>query len=46
MNKSKYLEKCLKLLNREQFVRLIEDPTKNNERKEFLVEFLAKSSQI
>ena len=33
MNKSKYLEKCLTLLNSEQFVRLNEDPTKTNERK-------------
>ena len=33
LNKSKYLEKCLTLLNSEQFVRLNEDPTKTNERK-------------
>ena len=33
MNKSKYLEKCLTLLNSEQFVRLNEDPAKTNERK-------------
>ena len=33
MNKSKYLEKCLTLLNSEQLVRLDEDPTKTNERK-------------
>ena len=33
MNKSKYLEKCLTLLNSEQFVRLNEDPTKTNESK-------------
>ena len=33
MNKSKYLEKCLTLLNSEQFIRLNEDPTKTNERK-------------
>ena len=33
MNKSKYLEKCLTLLNSEQFVRLNEDHTKTNESK-------------
>ena len=33
INKSKYLKKCLTLLNSEQFVWLIEDPTKTNERK-------------
>ena len=33
MNKSKYLEKCLTLLNSDHFVRLNEDPTKTNERK-------------
>ena len=33
MNKSKYLEKYLTLLNSEQLVRLNEDPTKTNERK-------------
>ena len=33
MNKSKYLEKCLTLLNSEQFIRLNEDPIKTNERK-------------
>ena len=33
INKSKYLEECLTLLNSEQFVWLIEDPTKTNERK-------------
>ena len=33
MNKSKYLEKCLTLLNSEQFARRNEDPTKTNERK-------------
>ena len=33
MNKSRYLEKCLGLLNNEQFVRLNEDPTKTNEKK-------------
>ena len=33
MNKSKYLEKYLTLLNSKQFVELNEDPTKTNERK-------------
>ena len=33
MNKSKYLEKCLTLLNSEQFVGINEGPTKTNERK-------------
>ena len=33
MNKSRYLEKCLTLLNSEQLVRLNADPTKTNETK-------------
>ena len=41
MNKSKYLEKCLTVLNSEQFVRVNEDPAEKSYRECFV-----KSSHI